>query len=177
MSSSEPPSTFRQERPQDRVTLAVFEAQGPDDTAAARDMMREYADQLGVDLCFQNFDKELADLPGEYAAPTGSLLLATVDGEFAGCVALRRIDDTDHTNAAEMKRLYVRKSYRRFGLGRWLTEAILDRARFAGYDCVLLDTLDDMEAARALYEDLGFEEIAPYYLSPIKGAHYLKVDL
>jgi putative acetyltransferase len=177
MSSSEPPSAFRQERPQERLSLAVFEAHSADHVSAARELMREYADQLGVDLGFQNFERELATLPGEYVAPLGSLLLATVDAQFAGCVALRRIDNTDHTNAAEMKRLYVRKSFRRFGLGRWLTEAILDRARVAGYDCVLLDTLDDMEAARALYEDLGFEEIAPYYLSPIKGAHYLKANL
>lgn len=142
-----------------------------------RAIFQEYAAGLGVDLCFQQFDEELATLPGEYAAPRGALLLARVDGELAGCVALRPLDSADYTNASEMKRLYVRKAFRGFGLGRRLAEATLDAARRAGYDCVLLDTLDDMEAARALYEDLGFEDIPPYYHNPIPGAHYLKADL
>ncbi|MCM2251918.1 MAG: GNAT family N-acetyltransferase [Ramlibacter sp.] len=142
-----------------------------------RELFREYAHALGVDLCFQQFDEELADLPGHYAAPRGALLLATVDGRLAGCCALRPLDATDYPNACEMKRLYVRKPFRRFGLGRQLAEAILDAARQGGYDCVLLDTLDEMEAARALYVDLGFEEIPPYYHNPIPGAHYLKAQL
>lgn len=144
---------------------------------AVREIFQEYADQLGVDLCFQQFGDELANLPGEYAEPRGALLLATVDGKLAGCGALRPMDNADYPNAAEMKRLYVRKAFRGFGLGRQLAEALLDAARRAGYACVLLDTLDDMEAARALYEDLGFEEIPPYYHNPIAGAHYLKADL
>ena len=144
---------------------------------ATRDIFREYAAALGVDLCFQGFDDELADLPGDYSAPRGALLLARVDGAIAGCCALRPLDTSDYPGAAEMKRLYVRKAFRGFGLGRQLAEAVLDSARQAGYDCVLLDTLDDMEAARALYEDLGFEAIEPYYHNPIAGAHYLKVDL
>ncbi len=148
-----------------------------EDFAAVRDIFREYADTLGVDLCFQQFDAELAGLPGEYAEPRGALLMAIVDGELAGCCALRPLDTADYPNAAEMKRLYVRKAFRGFGLGRQLAEAILDVARQAGYACVLLDTLDDMEAARALYVELGFEEIPPYYHNPIPGAHYLKVDL
>jgi len=105
------------------------------------------------------------------------LLLALVDGEVAGCCALRPIDNVDYSNAAEMKRLFVRKAFRRFGLGRMLAEAILDAARLADYSCVLLDTLDEMESARALYEDLGFDEIPPYYHNPHAGAHYLKVEL
>jgi ribosomal protein S18 acetylase RimI-like enzyme len=105
------------------------------------------------------------------------LLLAWVDGELAGCCALRPLDSVDIANASEMKRLYVRPAFRRFGLGRLLAEAILDAARRQGYACVLLDTLDDMEAARSLYEDLGFEEVPAYYHSPIAGAHYLKVAL
>ncbi|WP_296354093.1 GNAT family N-acetyltransferase [Ramlibacter sp.] len=148
-----------------------------DDLDALRAAFREYAQNLGVDLCFQHFDQELAQLPGEYAAPRGALLLARVDGEVAGCCALRPLDAADYPNAAEMKRLYVRKAFRGFGLGRHLVEAMLDAARQAGYASVLLDTLDDMEAARALYEDLGFEAIPPYYHNPIPGAHYLKVDL
>ena len=144
---------------------------------AVRDIFREYVDALGVDLCFQHFDSELAQLPGDYAAPRGALLLAEVEGAVAGCCALRPLDAADYPNASEMKRLYVRKAFRGFGLGRELAEAMLDLARQAGYACVLLDTLDEMESARALYTDLGFEEIPPYYHNPIPGAHYLKVDI
>ncbi|WP_415162982.1 GNAT family N-acetyltransferase [Ottowia sp.] len=157
------------------MELAV--ASAPEQIESARALFREYADQLGVDLCFQDFEAELAGLPGDYAEPRGTLLLALVDGELAGCCALRPIDDVDYTNAAEMKRLYVRKAFRGFGLGRQLAEAVLDAGLRMGYACVLLDTLDDMESARALYEDLGFEEIPPYYHNPLPGAHYLKVDL
>jgi putative acetyltransferase len=144
---------------------------------AARELFREYAAGLGVDLCFQNFDAELAALPGEYAAPAGALLLALVDGQPAGCGAMRPLADVDYTNACEMKRLYVRRAFRGFGLGRLLAQALLDRARQAGFSNLLLDTLDDMEAARSLYEALGFEEIPPYYFNPIPGAHYLRADL
>lgn len=144
---------------------------------ATREIFREYADALGVDLCFQSFDEELASLPGDYAQPRGALLLASIEGELAGCCALRPLDNVDYPNAAEMKRLYVRRAFRGFGLGRQLAEATLDAARQAGYDCVLLDTLDDMEAARALYEDLGFEPVPPYYHNPIAGTHYLKAKL
>ena len=148
-----------------------------DELDAVRAIFQEYAEQLGVDLCFQSFDQELANLPGEYAAPRGALLLALVDGELAGCCALRPLDSSDYANASEMKRLFVRKAFRGFGLGRQLAEAALDAARAAGYACVLLDTLDDMEAARALYVELGFVDIPPYYHNPIPGAHYLKADI
>ncbi len=142
-----------------------------------RGLFQEYANALKIDLCFQGFDAELAGLPGEYAAPRGAVLMATVNDELAGCCALRPLDSVDYPNACEMKRLYVRAGVRRTGVGRQLAEAILDRARMAGYACVLLDTLNEMESARALYQDLGFEEIGPYYHNPIEGAHYLKVDL
>ena len=164
---------------------------------ATRSLFREYAAALGIDLCFQNFDEELLALPGDYAEPRGALLLALVDvkgllpgpqaptlrrangaiAHVAGCCALRPLDATDHANAAEMKRLFVRPGFRKLGLGRQLAEAMLDAARSAGYGCVLLDTLDDMESARALYEELGFVEVPPYYHNPIAGAHYLKADL
>lgn len=144
---------------------------------ATREIFREYAAQLGVDLCFQNFDAELATLPGDYAAPRGALLLATVDGEVAGCGALRPLADVDYPNACEMKRLFVRPAFRRFGIGRVLAQALMDRGLQAGYSNLLLDTLDDMEAARGLYASLGFEEIPPYYFNPIPGAHYLRVTL
>jgi GNAT superfamily N-acetyltransferase len=144
---------------------------------AARALFREYAAGLGVDLCFQNFEAELAALPGEYAEPGGTLLVALVEGRPAGCGALRALPDADYPNACEMKRLYVRGTHRGFGLGRQLAQALIDHAAQAGYRTMLLDTLDDMESARGLYATLGFEEIPPYYYNPIPGAHYLKVDL
>ena len=147
------------------------------DIGATRALFVEYAGALGVDLCFQNLEAELQTLPGEYAAPRGALLLAQVDGIFAGCCAIRPLDTSDYANACEMKRLYVRPAFRGLGLGRKLAERILELAQQAGYACVLLDTLDDMESARALYEDLGFEAIPPYYYNPIPGAHYLKAEL
>ncbi|RYF81615.1 MAG: N-acetyltransferase [Comamonadaceae bacterium] len=162
---------------------------------AVRALFAEYAKTLNVDLCFQDFEGELARLPGDYAPPRGTLLLALVGAEpqaseaaawqhpdgtwagVAGCCALRPLDTVDHVNAAEMKRLYVRPAFRGLGLGRQLAEAVLDAARHAGYSCVLLDTLDDMESARALYEDLGFAEVPPYYHNPVAGSHYLKAEL
>lgn len=157
------------------ITLAV--PRSPEELDAIRTIFREYADDLGVDLCFQQFDEELERLPGDYATPRGALLMAVVDGELAGCCALRPLDTADYPDAAEMKRLFVRPAFRGMGLGRQLAEATLDAARQGGYGCVLLDTLSDMEAARTLYEDLGFEDIPPYYHNPVPGAHYLKVDL
>lgn len=144
---------------------------------AARELLREYAHSLPVDVCFQNFDVELAALPGAYAAPTGHLLLAYVDGALAGCGALRALPDTSHANACEMKRLYVRAAFRRFGLGRLLARALLDAARRAGYAAMLLHTLDDMVSARGLYATLGFKAIAPYYDNPVRSEHYLKAEL
>ncbi|WP_419095703.1 GNAT family N-acetyltransferase [Curvibacter soli] len=144
---------------------------------AVREIFEEYARGLQVDLCFQGFAEELAGLPGEYAAPRGTLLLALVGGAIAGCCALRPLDTVDYPNACEMKRLYVRRAFRGFGIGRLLAEETLDTARRAGYACILLDTLDDMEAARALYEELGFAEIPPYYHNPVAGAHYLRAEL
>lgn len=157
------------------VTLTT--PSSPEALASVRALFQEYAASLGVDLQFQGFEAELESLPGEYTAPRGTLLLALVDGAVAGCCALRPLDACDYPNASEMKRLYVRKPFRGFGLGQQLAEATLDAARQAGYACVLLDTLDDMEAARTLYASLGFEDIAPYYHNPLPGSHYLKVDI
>ena len=154
--------------------------QAPDTPAlldATRSIFQDYARQLGLDLSFQNFDAELAQLPGDYAAPQGGMLLAFVDEALAGCGAFRPLADVDYANACEMKRLYVRPAFRRFGLGRLLAQALIDQAVLAGYSAMLLDTLDDMESARSLYETLGFAEVPPYYFNPIPGAHYLKVDL
>jgi len=155
----------------------LFTPTAPTELDGVRTLFVEYAAALNVDLCFQNFTAELQGLPGEYCAPRGGLLLATVDGELAGCCAMRPLDNVDYTNACEMKRLFVRPAFRGLQLGRMLAERILDSARLAGYACILLDTLDDMESARALYQELGFEEIPPYYFNPIAGAHYLKAEL
>jgi putative acetyltransferase len=157
--------------------IALVSPNAPEQFDEARTILREYAAALGIDLCFQHFDAELAALPGDYAAPGGQLLLAHVDGALAACGALRPLIDTDYANACEMKRLYVRPAFRRFGLGRLLAQALMDEARRGGYSAMLLDTLDDMEAARELYASLGFEEIPPYYFNPIPGAHYLKATL
>lgn len=157
------------------ITLRV--AASPDDLAAIRRLFLDYQADLGIDLCFQGFAKELETLPGEYAEPGGVLLLATVDGTPAGCCAFRPLVHSDHLNACEMKRLFVRSAFRGFGLGRLLVEQVMARAALAGYTTMLLDTLRDMEAARALYQEAGFIEIAPYYHNPLPGAHYLMADL
>ena len=160
--------------------LPVIRLQTPNSAGlldATRELFQEYAQDLGIDLCFQNFNAELAGLPGDYAGPQGGLLLAFVDDELAGCGAFRPLPDADHANACEMKRLYVRPAFRRYGLGRTVVQALLDLAVQAGYSAMLLDTLDDMEAARGLYETLGFAEVPPYYFNPIAGAHYLMADL
>ena len=158
-----------------RITLHT-----PDTEEALQDtqaIFREYALQLGVDLCFQGFEAELASLPGQYAAPAGALLLARVDGQVAGCGGVRPLPEVDHPDACEMKRLYVRPAFRGHGLGRLIAQALMDHALQAGYSTMLLDTLDEMEAARGLYQTLGFIEVQPYYFNPIAGAHYLKADL
>ena len=149
----------------------------PDDILAVRSLFVEYANSLEIDLCFQNFESELANLPGDYVQPRGTLIAAKFGERLAGCCALRPLDAVDYPNASEMKRLFVRPDCRGFGIGKALAEAVLDAARHADYSCVLLDTLTEMEAARAMYEDLGFIESPPYYHNPIEGAHYLMVTL
>ena len=158
-------------------TIQLLQPASVADWEATRVIFQEYAASLKVDLCFQGFDAELAQLPGDYAEPAGVLILATVDGTPAGCCAFRPLTSSDHLNACEMKRLFVRSAFRGFGLGRLLVEQVMARASLAGYTTMLLDTLSDMETARALYQESGFVEVAPYYHNPIPGAHYLKVDL
>ena len=161
-----PPSDISLVTPDDDELLGI-----------ARGIFREYANSLGIDLEFQNFDAELAGLPGPYLPPHGHLMLAFVDGDLAGCGAFRRLADVDYANACEMKRLFVRSEFRSLGLGRLLAQALFDEAKRSGYSVMLLDTLDDMEAARSLYATLGFVEIPPYYFNPVAGAHYLKAEL
>ncbi len=153
-------------------------ATGSEDMATLRALFLEYRDWLRVDLCFQDFETELATLPGAYAPPKGALWLATVDGELAGCVGFRPHEGAGANEAAcEMKRLWLRPAYRKLGLGRRLAEICIQAARAAGYRTLCLDTLSFMDAARALYADLGFHEIPAYYDNPLDDVRYLELGL
>lgn len=148
------------------------------DIQQAKELIKEYIDTLNIDLNFQNIESELADLNTHYDLNNeGIILLAFVDEQLAGCAGLRPIINSDYINACELKRLYVRPVFRRLGLGLTLTESLIEHAKTIGYTSLLLDTLDEQEAARELYKSLHFEEIPPYYYNPLPGSHYLKVDL
>jgi putative acetyltransferase len=149
------------------------QASSPAEVAIARTLFEEYQKGLGISLCFQNFDAELAGLPGAYAAPEGRLLLAFADAEPAGCVALRKLED----GICEMKRLWVRPAFRGTRLGRRLAEAVLAEARAAGYRAIRLDTLPSMREAQALYVSLGFVDIPPYNDHPIEGTRFMELAL
>jgi ribosomal protein S18 acetylase RimI-like enzyme len=153
--------------------LELSVASSGEDLKEVRRLFVEYAESLGFTLDFQNFERELSELPGEYAPPGGIILMARIDGEITGCVALRRIDD----ETCEMKRLYVRPANRRKGIGRKLAEAAIERARAHAYRAIRLDTIDTMAGANALYKSLGFSEIEPYRYNPIEGASYLELRL
>jgi putative acetyltransferase len=149
-------------------------AQGAADLALARTLFREYAATLGFALDFQGFEEELAGLPGEYAEPRGTIVLARLGDAVAGCVALRPLDEP---GACEMKRMYVRPAFQGKGLGRRLGERILADARARGYRVMRLDTIDTMAPAIALYKDLGFRTIPAYRYNPIAGALYFEAEL
>jgi putative acetyltransferase len=151
----------------------ITQAESLEQIAEARRLFREYAGALGVDLCFQNFEQELASLPGGYAPPDGRLLLAMDGSRTAGCVALRRL----WAGVCEMKRLYVRLDFRGTGLGRRLAIEIMTQGRKIGYQRMRLDTLPFMSEAIALYRSLGFQEIGAYRENPIEGTLYMEADL
>ncbi len=154
--------------------LSFSQVESPGQIAQARELFLEYAQSLGFSLCFQSFDKELASLPGHYAPPEGCLLLAEYEGQLAGCVALRRLED----GICEMKRLYLRPHFRGKGLGRALAGRIVAEARRIGYRRMRLDTVEPiMKDAVAMYRKLGFKEIAPYCANPIPGALYMELLL
>ena len=146
--------------------LKIFPASAPQDIEAVRILFGEYSRMVAEALCFQNFDDELAALPGQYAPPGGILLIAREGTETVGCVALRRLD----SRTGEMKRMYVRERYRGDGLGRRLAVEVIEAARKLGYARVVLDTLPKLAPAIALYRDLGFREADPYFKSPTPGA-------
>ena len=152
----------------------IIRAHSADNIEQARELFREYEAWLEVDLCFQNFEKELAELPGKYAPPDGRLLLAVENGKVAGCVALRKLGE----GACEIKRLFLRPQFRGKGLGRQLAEMIIAEAKQIGYERMRLDTLPPkMNDAIALYRSLGFKEIEPYYDNPVPGAKFMELDL
>lgn len=154
--------------------MKIIQAESAAQIEQARALFREYEAWLGLDLCFQNFERELAELPGRYAPPAGRLLLALEDEELAGCVALRKLSD----DTCEMKRLFLRERFQGKGRGRELASAILEAARLIGYRRMRLDTLPDhMEKAIALYRSLGFKEIDPYYDNPVPGAVFMEIDM
>jgi len=154
--------------------LTLAQAESTAQIAQARALFLEYAQSLGFSLCFQNFDKELAELPGDYAPPEGRLLLAECEGQLAACVALHKLQP----GTCEMKRLYLRPQFRGHGLGRSLAERIMAEARQIGYRRMRLDTVEPvMKDAVAMYRKLGFKEIAPYCPNPIAGALYMELEL
>ncbi|MGH9957754.1 MAG: GNAT family N-acetyltransferase [Pyrinomonadaceae bacterium] len=155
--------------------MNLIQARSDEDIRSARELFEEYAAGLGIDLCFQKFDQELARLPGDYVPPRGRLLLAlSDDAQISGCVALRSIGK----EKCEMKRLYVRPDFRGKGLGRKLAQAIIKEAREIGYERMLLDTLPGrMDAAIAMYRSFGFREIPPYYDNPGSGALFMELTL
>jgi GNAT superfamily N-acetyltransferase len=160
--------------PDDLIRPAV----GPADIAQARTLFRAYEAGLGVSLCFQDFDRELAALPDKYVPPRGGLWLAVVDGVPRGCVALRALPDTDdEQDVVELKRLFVADEARGRGLGRRLALTAIDHGRAAGARTVKLDTLAHMDAARALYADLGFVACPAYYANPLGGTLYMALAL
>jgi ribosomal protein S18 acetylase RimI-like enzyme len=168
-----PPFRMRKADRDDQVIAGIAAAESAADFSIARELFDEYARELGVDLCFQNFTSELANLDTMYSAPAGRLLLARGDGQIIGCVGVRRWSE----NACEMKRLYVRAVARGLGVGRRLAEASIEAARELGYETMLLDTLTTMAAAQDLYRSLGFRETASYYSNPLPQVTYMKLNL
>jgi putative acetyltransferase len=155
--------------------VSIFQAETPEQIATARELMMEYATALGFDLCFQNFDEELRALPGKYAPPAGRLLLATWNGQAAGLVAMRALEEK---GTCEMKRLFVRPGFRGKSLGRVLAEKVIAEARQAGYTRMRLDTIQGiMDSAIGLYRELGFREIPAYYVTPVRETLFMELEL
>jgi putative acetyltransferase len=164
----------RNEQSASKIAMVIRQAESPTDVSFVRRLFLEYARSLGFSLCFQDFDRELDNLPGKYAPPTGRLLLVEHDNELAGCGGLRALAE----GSCEMKRLYVRPNFRGKGLGRKLAEELIKEARAIGYKTMRLDTVEPvMKAAVAMYREMGFEEIAPYCQNPNPGTLYMELIL
>ena len=155
------------------TSLVIAEARWPDDRSTVEALFREYVASLAEDISFQNVDDELGRLPGKFARPTGVVLIARDGAQAAGAVAYRMVEP----GVCEMKRLYVRPAFRGSGLGRELANELIEDARQNGYRTMLLDTLASMSSARALYRDLGFVPVAPYYENPLAGVMYMALEL
>jgi len=153
--------------------LKIYPAKTDKDLEIVKTLLVEYVDSLDFDLVFQNFEEELRNLPGEYAAPEGCLLLAKYQDQPAGCVALRKLSDS----ICEGKRLYVRPQFRGLKIGRKLVEAIIAEARRIGYSSIRGDTVPSMQVAQALYASLGFKELEPYCRNPVEGAKFIELKL
>lgn len=155
------------------ASISLVPVASQEQVAAVRELFREYADAIGVDLEYQGFSAELEALPSPYVPPDGALLIALINGDTAGCVALRRLD----RDIGEMKRLYVRPAFRSWGLGKYLVEAIVQAARRAAYTALRLDTLPSMAAAQGLYRRLGFVEIPAYNSRHLPGTRFYELKL
>ncbi|WZL72199.1 GNAT family N-acetyltransferase [Clostridiaceae bacterium 35-E11] len=153
--------------------MIFIQAKHKENVLLIRKLFEEYANSLDFDLDFQNFHKELSDLPGEYSLPNGALVLAILENEAAGCVGLRKIDK----DICEMKRLYVRPEFRGRNVGKGLAERIIKEAYKMGYRYMRLDTINTMKEAVKLYENLGFQQIEPYTYNPIEGAVFMELEL
>lgn len=154
--------------------INIEQAETAEQIEEIRRLFREYETWLGLDLCFQGFEAELAGLPGKYAPPSGRLFLASIDGKTAGCIALRELED----GICEMKRLFVREDFRGSGLGNKLVEKLIDEARSEDYKKMRLDTLPDkMAKAAALYESHGFRRIPAYYHNPYGETFFMELNL
>src|SRR5262245_19863982 len=157
----------------DKKMLKIDQLRTGDDLLETRALFLEYADSLEIDLCFQDFDHELANLPGDYTPPDGLLLIARIDGSTAGCIALRKLEE----GTCEMKRLFVRPQFRGLKVSRALAEALIAKARMLGYARMRLDTLPSMKSAQALYQSMGFNEIPPYRHYQIEVVRFLELVL
>ncbi len=153
--------------------MNIIRAETKQQIEKIKELFLEYAKSLDFELCFQNFDKELADLPGFYSPPEGRLFLAELNGEIAGCIALRKLEE----GICEMKRLCVKPQFRGHNIGKLLVEKLIEEAKIIGYKKMRLDTVPSMQTAQKLYKSIGFKEISPYRLNPVHGAVYMELKL
>lgn len=153
--------------------MEIIQAVTKEQIYVAKDLFLEYAKSLDFELCFQDFDKELSELPGVYVPPDGRLLLAQYDNKYAGCIALRKIEE----GICEMKRLYVKPEFRGLEIGKNLAFRLVEEAKTIGYKKMRLDTAPSMQAAQKLYYSMGFKDIKPYRINPVPGVKYMELEI